>query len=359
MPSPTAEDEGGPAVRRRGWRSPKAIVPAVIAAAAAVIVTMVIVGSDEPVGTDGEPLPTDPEEAVERFLHALQTSDAELALQFLTQSTWDTVPVAEYPELSRKVLAESNHIAQLGDVAVGTADEISRDTYEVPASFSIGGETVQRTFEVRVDDIALIQDGLITVSSDPFTGSGLMVNGEPTSSNPVSLFPGAYVFDAKLDAFELDGVEQPMTLAADDDVGRFERLSPELTDDATATFRALVRKSLDECLASDRIDAACGLKPTSTASDDPAGFVENTVRREIAPDARSELVAAIADLNLVRSPDQPGVFELPLELDPDDVTVTVSSEKNGDRTRGPAPKASDLKTPSVDFGRVAPRVTWK
>lgn len=361
MPSPGEEtpdaDDSSASQRKpavaRGWRIGLAALAVVVVAGA----LLLFGGSEEQLGVDGRPLPEEPEEVVERYLLALQASDAEAAFQYLSASTWESVDIGAQPTLSREVVDASNYIAQLGDVKVGVAQETARDSYEVPATFSIGGQVIERTFRVRTGGSTLIYDGLVTVSRDQFTASGLKVNGKATTSNPISLFPGTYVFDAEVDAFELKDGEKPLTLADDDDGEKLGNLKPLLTAEAATALRELTQTSLDDCLASGNVQSDCGLDPAPLSGG--GRYIDGTVERALSPEAKAAISAAIEDLDPAQRSDDPAVFELPIELDPDtDVTVTAVIESDGERKRGEVEDISALGTPSVDVGKIVYRVTW-
>ncbi len=298
---------------------------------------------------------------VEEYLLALRGNDADVARRYLADPNNLQEGVDPWPALSREVLTASNEIAPIDRIEVREPHVVASGFYEVPTSFYIGDERVERSFHVSTKGGLRINDGLVTVGSPHLTASGLRVNGETVPYRKLDLFPGGYVFDAKFDAFEFPGAGEPVIIVDQGDTNAFEEMTrPQLTTEAEAFFRAQVRESFESCIASQLFSPGCGLEVSGTVPGEHDGVVVDSTQRTLTPEAEEKILSAIDNLELVESPSHLGKFsaELPTLDTIDDIMVTVEATKGDTRTRMNVPQVSDLKIPSIDFGDFIPRVSW-
>lgn len=338
--------------RRRLW----------IAAVAAMVVTAGVVFALVRVFDSSSARSEEAKETVQEYLLALRTSDAAQARTYLGDPLGAIEGMDPWPALSREILEASNDIAPMGDFEVLEPREVGSNYFEVPVQLDIGGKHFERTFNVNTKDGAVITDGLVSVDSRALSASGLRVNGETVPERFVELFPGAYVFDAKFEAFELPGASDPMILVDDDDAAGFEEATrPVLTTEGKAQFRDLVRDSFEECISWEYGEPECGLEAILTSEDYDSRGSDRTVRRSLAPDVQEQILTAINTLEPVESPDTSGVYGIELPpVDPEaDVTVTIQREGEQARSVVIPVYLDELKNPSVDFTQFVPQLTWK
>lgn len=216
-----------------------------------------------------------PEHAVELYLTALSEGDAAQARAF----------VSEYEDvdlLTDEILADSLTRAPL---AFGSATERGEAKYDgviVTAQYTLGDKSVQQDFTVvdTYDGQWIIENALMRVST-PWAGDmDVTLNGHtlPADSS-VAVFPGSYTFEIDSDVFEFSG-ENTILLARESDRDKVYDLEPQLNEEATAQFRALVRESVEACAEATTLVAPCGI---DLSTGDLSGYtpVEDSVKRTI------------------------------------------------------------------------------
>ncbi|MBM7365580.1 hypothetical protein [Gordonia hydrophobica] len=264
------------------------------------------------------------------------------------------------PQLSEKVLAASNYLAPLHDIRVDDAQQTSGDSYEVPASFTMGDQVVHRTFRVRTGDYVAIHDGLIEAAPAGFGASGLRFNGQSTGTASVWLFPGAYVIEPDYSSFRFTGGADPVLLVDRSATAQIDALRPEITASVQANFRRLVSASVDACLASPDPDTECGLSVARV--DGRPAATAGAVRRLASDALRAELRAQIADPSRMTPMDG-----IPIDDPPRYLQIQFSDDAVADLTATVTPRqgpphhasVSRLRRATIDFGTILPRVTWR
>lgn len=296
--------------------------------------------------------------AVEEYLAALADGDAETA-KGLLGSTGDS------PLLTDRVAKRSVELAPITNITVDPdpTTSYSSSDFAVESAFSVGGRTVERTFEVfgYSDGSVEIVDGTeMLMGYKAFEPFPTTVNGEPFPKSYATVFPGTYEIDLGHNAFVLEAEGGTITdtgtvvrLMNEDDSSALYTLSPKLTEESLQTFRSLVRKSLDECLAMTTATTPCGMNVPERIGElrDLGAPIEGTAKRSLAEDAEATLDALEPYMTV---PD-PLVLET-LQYVAFDLTVEV----NIDGTRSTEPVYSSLMfKPSVDFGAETLKVSWR
>lgn len=281
-------------------------------------------------------------DVVEDYLTALSEGDAEAALEYVT--AYDDALLTD------EVLAASRDRAPIADIEVGEAQGTAEQSI-VPVSFTIGGEAVSRDFEVwHYGDDWQIYDGLVFAGFDGFDGLGLTVNGVEVGAQTY-LFPGSYQLAVSQDQFAVSGDVDTFTVVEARDGEALYELHPVLTYDGAATFRELVRASLQECIAMTSLSTPCGM---DIADIDLNGYapVEGSVTRTLTADGEAALKSLEAEVDY-RDP------TLVSTWDSIDVDMTLEGEKDGEKAEFEVWFGGYVGTPSVDFSEEDPTVTWE
>lgn len=216
-----------------------------------------------------------PSRAVAQYLGALAEGDADVALSFVPAGVDRSL-------LTEEVLRRSVELAPITDIA------LARDGAGVEASFTMGGESVTRSFDVSRDgDGWIIADAVTTVPwLVEFRGVDARVNGAPISGEDPSVFPGAYELTLESPYFALEG-ETLHTIVSSADTDRFREATVVLSENGAATFTELVSASLRSCLAMTSMTTPCGVDV------DPAEvsgtFTEGSAVRTLAAEDRDVL----------------------------------------------------------------------
>ena len=282
---------------------------------------------------------------VEGYLTALSEGDAETALTYVET-------YADESLLTDEVLAASLELAPITDIVVEESEDIGDyGSTLVSASFAIGGETVEREFEVyRYDDDWQLYDGLVTATVSSFEGLGLTVNGVEPGDESVSLFPGTYQLALAYEEFAIDADSDIFTIATDDDSEQFWDLQPVLTEDGAAAFRSLVRAAVEECVAMKTLSTPCGMDISDI---DLQGYtpVEDSVTRTITTEGQKDLDEMEPDISY-SSPTLVSTY------DSVDVDITLQGKKDGTTAEFDVWFGGYMNSPSVDFSAETPTVTW-
>lgn len=327
--------------------------------AGAVVLLLVIIGGialigslanrsspyiDEPVYGASSP---EAVEKVEDYLTALADGDAKTARAIIGETTDTSL-------LTDEVLAASNELAPISNIVVDVDDSYTIDSVEtiVPATFDIGDETVTRDFSVWnfSDDEWEIFDGLVNISFTALDGMDFKVNGVEPSSDYVPVFVGAYQITLDKEEFTLSGGTDTFVIADRDDASELYSVRPELTAEATKTFRDLVRASLAECLTSTALTTPCGIDVSRTETGG-VKVVDGTVQRKLTTEGE----AALNSLSPSSSYSTPMVISSHSLIR---VDVTADTEKDGEVLSGVKVFAHPLM-PYVDFGQETLKVTWE
>lgn len=291
------------------------------------------------------PAPT-ASDAVETYLTALSEGDAETALGFIMTS-------GDTSLLTDEVLTASQELAPIDDIVVEDDSE-GEGGYEsvISASFTIGGEAVEREFTVySSDDSWVISDGLIFATLSNFAGLDPTVNGVTPADPETLLFPGAYQIGLGYEEFALDADTDTFTLATDADSEQFWDIYPVLTDDGAATFRSLVRAAIEECVAMKTLATPCGMDLTDI---DLTGYtpVEDSVTRTVPSEEWSEFDSVIPEVDY-STPSIVSTYETP------SVDMTLQGTKDGTTSEFEVWLGGYMDNPTVDFSEETPTVTWE
>ncbi|KDA06901.1 hypothetical protein DC31_06565 [Microbacterium sp. CH12i] len=282
---------------------------------------------------------------VEEYLTAISEGDAETALTYVESYADDSL-------LTDDALATSLKLAPITDIVVEESEgSDGPGETVVSASFAIGGETVDRSFTVyNYDDTWQLTDGLVTATLANFEGLGLTINGVEPADTSMSMFPGAYQLALAYDEFAIDGETDTFTVATDADTEAFWELQPVLTDDGAATFRTLVRAAIEECVAMKSLTTPCGMDIDTI---DLQGYtpVDGSVTRTISADGQKTLDEMAADLDY-SSP------TLVTTYDSVDVDMTLQGTKDGATAEFEVWFGGYMNSPSVDFAKETPTVSW-
>lgn len=283
-------------------------------------------------------------DVVESYLTALAEGDAEAALEYIDPYGEDTL-------LTDDVLAASLELGAIDDIEV--TEVTDSDDYEsrVPVTFTIGGQEVSRDFQVySVDDGEWqIADGLISLSGFyGFEGLGLTVNGAEAPETAY-IFPGTYELAVGVEEFTIAGDATTFVVASDADAEVLWDLRPALTEDGAAQFRALVRASVEECVAMKTLATPCGMDLTDI---DLTGYtpVEGTVTRTLTAEGQSTLDSLTAEV-------ESGAIVT--SYDTIDVDMTLEGDQGGTRAEFELLFGGYLNSPKVDFAVEVPAVVWE
>lgn len=283
--------------------------------------------------------------AVEKYLTALSEGDAEAALTFIESYGDESL-------LTDEVLAASLKLAPITDIVVEESEDASEYEATVSASFAVGDETIEREFTAyNSDDEWLISDGVVATTLSNFEGLDLTVNGATPGDSSTSLFPGAYQLALGFEEFALDSDTDTFTLTSDADAEQFWDIYPVLTDEGAATFRALVRASIEECVALKTLATPCGMDITDI---DLTGYTptEGTVTRTITADGQATMDAMAAEVDY-STPTLVSTYDTPT------VDMTLQGTKDGTTAEFEVLFGGYMNTPSVDFSEETPTVTWE
>lgn len=283
--------------------------------------------------------------SVEAYLTAISEGDAETALEYVD-------PYGDKSLLTDEVLKASNELAPITDIVVEESDSGSYES-TVTATFSVGGETVERDFTVySYSDEFQISDGLSSVSLSYFNGLGLTVNGVEPEDEYSYVFPGTYQLALAYEQFALDSDSDTFQIIEPDDAEVFYDVRPVLTEDGEATFRELVTAAIQECVAMKTLTTPCGMDVTDIELDGGAYTpVDGTVTRTLESGWEKE----IADMEISVDYSTPTLVS---SWDTPSVDMTLQGDKGGQKAEFEVWFGGYMDYPSVDFAEETPVVTW-
>ena len=202
-------------------------------------------------GTSQSPVPVQadkPSDAVQGYLQALASGDAQTALSFAATQPADTT------FLTNEVLAASNKLAPIADINVPVVDD--EYAYTVNATYTRGGKKVNTSFSVQKDgDVWQLRE----VAYDLDLGSRLnktlpmIINGVRVPSDSISVFPGTYqlttgtknISYGKTGIVAIDSpTEYPRGLT---------KLQPTVTKTGEKAFTKAVKDSIKKCMKSKKL----------------------------------------------------------------------------------------------------------
>lgn len=351
--SPTSP--GSPA--RRTGLSRGAII-GIVAGSAAVLVVLIVLlsavasiagnrpGAEPAAAGDGSA--DTPEAAVESFLTALADGDAETAARLAAAESNE-------PLLTDEVLARSLELAPITGIAVESGEHDDSMRAVVNATFRIGDRTVHRDFTAwQASGDWELSDALVALPLPGLDGLEPTVNGAPAGIDRPLVFPGAYEIGLGGHAFELAVDDAPLdvlSVATSEDTTPLYSAEPRLTEARADEFRALVRASLEECLAMPQLSTPCGLDASETL-DDGAVPVEGSAQRALTAEGDRALDA------LTPEPDY-GDLRRVTTYDYVSVSTHIEADRGGELISGTLYSSGDLLQPYVDFSGDDPRVTWE
>lgn len=287
----------------------------------------------------------DAAEVVEDYLDALAEGDAATARSLVGGTGAD-------PLLSQEALDRSIEVAPISDITVSDEDYFSpRGRSSVQASFMIGDYPVTRDFSLRQDASGWrIDDGLIDIDLYGFDGYGAEINGVALDSEITArAFPGGYELGFENENFEAP-VDEVTVIAYPGDGGALSVGPPSLTDEAMEKYRALVKESLDECLAMTTIDTPCGMAVEAYSEGD-AEKLDGKVKRSLTVSGR----AALASITATPDPGIPAVVST-IESS---IDTRVEIEGGTVDEKLMAASATPLGIAYVDFSGDEPTITWE
>lgn len=348
----SAPHPGAPMPPRSGMK-PGALVAIILGGVlllVAIIVGLVFwlaaIGDGKSDGGTGSAGAGTPSEAVEGFLTAVSEGDAEGALAYVESAPKSAL-------LTDEALAASLEAAPLADIQVGEPYEGQYGQTVVDASFTLGGEPYERSFEAwDFSNGWVLTDALPRISVAVFEGHDLTLNGIAPDEDHQPLFPGTYEFELASEDFTLSGDTDVFTFVEDEDAEQMYEVTPELSEQGLETFRKLVRESLDECLAMKTLTTPCGFSVEGESTD---GYepVDGTVKRALTPEGERQL----GKLEPQVAYDEPLVVS---SWDTIDVDMTLEGEKDGQRAELELLWGGSMLKPTVDFGAEGgPAITWE
>lgn len=319
---------------------------------------------DDDPGSDDGAVAESAQEAVERFLLALEAGDAQEAAELAGLD-----PELD-PLVAQEVLDASAELAPLTLVSVDEAADEEWDwSSTVTATFLIGEEEFTRDFSVWEDDGEwTLTDAAATLPLSGLDGYGLEVNGVPVDAGDAIVLPGAYALALDAERFEVTGIgdDGDDSSAGTDAAGDGEpvvRISgPEaidslygakagLTDAGAKTFRELVRDSLEACLADPELVTDCGFD-VSADLDDGGVPVPGSAERALTAAGRD----ALDELEPYVDWTDPGSVSAYAWFD---VTTTISADFDGERVRGELWSSGEAKRPTANLLDAEPEVVWR
>lgn len=290
---------------------------------------------------------------VENFLTALSKADSKTAYKSLTSTDKSKLT-------SDAALKKSQELAPITNIVVdteGITGGTDSDPYiVVPVSFDLGDENVSRTFKLMSTGSSgkgdwRILDGMLSLSTLSFKGLKPSVNGISITDDFVRVFPGAYEIELGVQQFEIDGDTNVFPMVSNDDASAQISARAKLTEEATQTFREMVRASLAECTAMKTLSTPCGMDLTKGFSSGEQA-VDGTVTRTLTPEGD----AALNNLTARSSPSAPTVVTASGSIR---VSIETDVVKDGKTSHFSVLFGAPLLTPTVDFGAETPKVTWR
>ncbi|WP_114561531.1 hypothetical protein [Desertihabitans aurantiacus] len=329
-----------------------------IAAGALVVVLLATIGvvaalrggdgdvATVPGGGDAE---RTPEQTVQGYLQAIAESRATDALSYLDRTPDDT------SLLTDAVLQESNAIAPLTGITVTpvTATDYSA---EVSASYTLGSDSVTAEYTLYRgrDEQWKLSRGTVTAGAFGLKGLDITVNGAtPENPEQMEVFPGSYQVSTTVERFALENGEFTITSPDDYEGGSLTDIEVVLDEESAELFTRLVTEAAEKCVASDELEAGCGLDLPATL-EDGTKLEDGTIERSMPPDTKANLKSLQYEL----SSQNPTLVSTYDYLGSVDVTAG-ECEVDGRRMRDcQILFAPSFGTPTVDMAAEDPTVEW-
>ncbi|MFB7843000.1 hypothetical protein [Microbacterium sp. NPDC056052] len=280
-------------------------------------------------------------DAVKTYLTAVSKSDAKAALGYL-----ESVP--DKTLLTDSVLKASDKLGGVSHISVKKGGE-SKYSATVPATFEVGGRTVSTTYEVYKDkDTWKIANGVTPISLDSLRGLDATFNGVPADEiSNAYVFPGTYEIALDSKYFSIDG-DSTFAIASSDDASALYDVRTKLNDAGVTEFRSLVRTAVEACVAMKTLATPCGMDITAIDLSG-ASPVEGSVTRTLTADGSAKLDAL--------QPESSG--STPTVVSAYDYISVDMSLQGSDGQTYTVTFGGTLDTPTVDFGKSDPQVTWQ
>lgn len=294
-------------------------------------------GSDSD-GTAGAATAAD---VVKGYLTAVSQSDAKKAMTYLDQ-------VSNKELLTDEVLKESNKLAPITGIRTKETKDQFGDA-KVDATFSVGGKEVSVSYPVvRGKDSWTIVSATKALAMNRFKGLDVTANGVALGpKDSYEVFPGTYQLGLVSKDFAITGDSQ-FALFSHEDESAVLKVSIGLSDQGTATFRSLLRASLEACVAMTTLSTPCGLDITDINLPGTTP-VDGSVTRTLTAEGNSALNSLAPKLSLTN----PTVVS---SSEPIRVSTSLSGS---DGNTYDVIVGGRLHTPKVDFGQPNPRVVWE
>lgn len=280
-------------------------------------------------------------DTVKAYLTAVSKSDVKAALGYL-----ESVPDKKL--LTDSVLKASDKLGGVSHISVKKGGE-NKYSATVPATFEVGGRTVSTTYEVYKDkDTWKIANGVTPISLDSLRGLDATFNGVPTAEiSNAYVFPGTYEIALDSKYFSIDG-DSTFAIASSDDASALYDVHTKLNDAGVTEFRSLVRTAVEACVAMKTLATPCGMDITAIDLSG-ASPVEGTVTRTLTADGSAKLDAL--------QPESGG--STPTVVSAYDYISVDMSLQGSDGQTYTVTFGGSLDTPTVDFGKADPQVTWE
>lgn len=280
-------------------------------------------------------------DAVKAYLTAVSKGDAKTALGYLEG-------VSDKTLLTDSVLKESGKLGGLSHISVRKGSE-GKYSGTVAATFEVGGRTVSTSYDLyKLKDTWKITNGVTPISLDGLRGLDATFNGVSTANiHNASVFPGTYRIALNSKYFAIDG-DATVAIATYDGASALYDVHAKLNDAGVAEFRSLVRSAVEACVAMKTLATPCGMDIT-TINLSGASPVEGSVTRTLTADGSAKLdtlqpESSGSSPTVVTAYDYIGVDTSLQGSDGQTYTVTLGGS---------------LDTPTVDFGKPNPQVTWQ
>jgi hypothetical protein len=211
-------------------------------------------GTDEGAGsspagtssTGAPPAAAKASDAVQGFLEAVAANDAARALGFVDQAPEDTALLTD------AVLQASSAQAPLGSISVPEVSD--QYAYKVPATFSLGGKSYSRDFDVKDSGNGWkVSNGVtkVDVSYQRQETLPMIVNGVKVTSDELLVVPGTYTFTSG-SKWVSWGTSNKVTFADEYPTLPF-KIKPTLTKAGRDTVLAQTKSAFKRCLAQHKL----------------------------------------------------------------------------------------------------------
>ena len=215
--------------------------------------------------------PVAPEVVVKEFLQAIADGDGDSARNLLTPSLpgIGALKQSYMNYITNEVMAKSLQLNPITNITVTPPQNIESSAATVAASYDIGSQHVDTTYDVTLTGGSYHVNGLTSFDFQNIFSNGLTLtlNGTQLAEKDIHLvvlFPGTYqlgttnpLLTTSNDTFIVTGPSDPRP-----------SFSPEyaLTDTAPALFADAVKRAFDACLAEKALETSCGWGLTSLSN---------------------------------------------------------------------------------------------